>query len=206
MLYLSYGKSSLFAVLQERVGETAQGGVVKFPLKFATGLMRARFSPVDGQLYVAGLKGWQTNGVKDGAIQRVRYTGKSVTMQESLHVSKKGITIGFTGALDKKTASDLQNWSISQYNYRWTSAYGSDEYKVSNPEEKGNDNVAIESVKLAEDGKSVFLEVAGLKPVMQMRIKMNVKAVDGSRVPDDVANTINVVPEKEGEDYRSFAK
>lgn len=77
---------------------------------------------------------------------------------------------------------------------------------MSKPEEKGTDQVAIESVKLAEDGKSVFLEVAGLKPVMQMRIKMNVKAVDGSRVPDDVANTINVVPEKEGEDYRSFAK
>ncbi len=206
MLYLSYGKSSLFAVLQERVGDIAQGGVVKFPLKFATGLMRARFSPVDGQLYVAGLKGWQTNGVKDGAIQRVRYTGKSVTMQEALHVSKKGITIRFTGALDKKSASDPQNWALEQYNYLWSSAYGSDTYKVSKPEEKGTDQVAIESIKVAEDGKSVFLEVAGLKPVMQMRIKMNVKAVDGSRVPDDVANTINVVPEKEGEDYRSFAK
>ena len=66
--------------------------------------------------------------------------------------------------------------------------------------------MAIQSVKLADDGKSVFLEVEGLVPVMQMRIKMNVKAVDGSRVPDDIAHTINVVPEKEGEDYRSFAK
>ena len=168
--------------------------------------MRARFSPIDGQLYVAGLKGWQTNGVKDGAIQRVRYTGKSVTMQESLHVSTQGITIGFTGALDKKTAADLQNWSISQYNYRWTGEYGSAEYKVSNPDQKGNDTVAIKSVKLSDDGKSVFLEVPGLVPVMQMRIKMNVKAVDGTRVPDDIGSTINVVPEKEGQDYRSFAK
>jgi hypothetical protein len=39
-----------------------------------------------------------------------------------------------------------------------------------------------------------------------MRIKMNVKAVDGTRVPDEVCNTINVVPEKPGSDYRSFAK
>ena len=206
MLYLSYGKSSLFAVLQERVGDIPQGGVVKFPLKFATGLMRARFSPIDGQLYVAGLKGWQTNGVKDGAIQRVRYTGKSVTMQESLHVSTQGITIGFTGALDKKTASDLQNWSIEQYNYLWSSNYGSAEYKVSKPDQKGTEPVAIKSVKLSDDGKSVFLEVPGLVPVMQMRIKMNVKAVDGTRVPDDIGSTINVVPEKEGQDYRSFAK
>lgn len=206
MLYLSYGKSSLFAVLQERVGEIPQGGVVRFPLKFATGLMRARFHPVDGQLYVAGLKGWQTNGVKDGAIQRVRYTGKSVTMQQSLHVSTKGITIGFTGALDKKVAADLQNWSIEQYNYLWSSAYGSAEYKVSKPEEKGTDPVTIKSVKISADGKTAFLEVPGLVPVMQMRIKMNLKAADGSRVPDDIGNTINIVPEKEGADYTSLAK
>lgn len=206
MLYLSYGKSSLFGVLQERVGDVAQGGVVKFPLKFTTGIMRGRFSPVDGQLYCAGLKGWQTNGVKDGAIHRVRYTGKSVTMQESLHVTKQGITIGFTGALDKKVASDLQNYSIEQYNYLYSGAYGSDNYKVSNPAEKGTDPVAIKSVKVSDDGKTVFLEVPGLQPVEQMRIKMNLKAVDGSRVPDEVCNTINVVPEKQGTDYRSFAK
>ena len=206
MLYLSYGKSSLFGVLQERVGDVAQGGVVKFPLKFTTGQMRGRFSPVDGQLYTSGLKGWQTNGVKDGAIHRVRYTGKSVTMQETLHVTTKGITIGFTGALDRKSAGDLQNYSIEQYNYLYSGAYGSADYKVSKPGEKGTDPVAIKSVKVSDDGKTVFLEVPGLQPVEQMRIKMNVKAVDGTRVPDEVCNTINVVPEQMGSDYRSFAK
>jgi hypothetical protein len=206
MLYLSYGKSSLFGVLQERVGDVAQGGVVKFPLKFTTGQMRGRFSPIDGQLYTSGLKGWQTNGVKDGALHRVRYTGKSVTMQESLHVTTKGITIGFTGPLDRKTAGDLQNYSIEQYNYLYSGAYGSADYKVSKPGEKGTDSVAIKSVQVSADGKTVFLEVPGLQPVEQMRIKMNVKAVDGTRVPDEICNTINVVPEQMGSDYRSFAK
>ena len=184
----------LFGVLQEKVGDVLQGGVVKFPLKFDTGICPARFSPVDGQLYLGGLKGWQTNGAKDGAIQRVRYTGKPVTLQSDLHVTDQGITIGFTGELDTASASDPANYAIQQYNYRWTSAYGSDKYKVSDPNVKGKDPVEIKSVTIAPDKKSVFLEVPGLQPVMQMEMKMNIKAADGSAVPGDVGNTINVVP------------
>ena len=194
MLYLSYGKSSLFGVLQEDVGAVRQGGVFKFPLKFDTGICRARFSPVDGQLYVAGLKGWQTNGAKDGAIHRVRYTGKPVTLQNELHVTDKGITIVFTNALETSSASDPGNYAIEQYNYRWTSNYGSGEYKISNPEEKGLEKDEIKSVTVAPDKKSVFLEVPGLQPVMQMKIKMNIKSADGVAVPEAVGNTINVVP------------
>ena len=48
-------------------------------------------------------------------------------------------------------------------------------------------------MKLSGDKKSVFLEVPGLKPVMQMRIKMDVKGADGSELPKEIANTINVV-------------
>jgi hypothetical protein len=193
MLYLSYGKSSLFKVLRETVQGTMQGGVVKFPLKFDSGIMRAQFSPIDGQLYVGGLKGWQTNGAKDGAIHRVRYTGKPVTMQTGLNVTDKGIRLTFTNPIDKESAKEADNYSIQQWNYRWTKDYGSAEYKVSNPEEKGKDNVDIKSVEVSEDGKSVFLTVDGLQPVMQMRIKMNIKGADGSAVPNQVDHTINVV-------------
>jgi hypothetical protein len=194
MLYLSYGKSSLFGVLQESVGDVKQGGVFKFPLKFESGICRGRFNPVDGQFYVAGLKGWQTNGAKDGAIERVRYTGKPVTVQNELHVTDKGINIAFTNEVETSSASDAGNYSIEQYNYRWTSAYGSAEYKVSDPEAKGHDKLEIKSVTVAPDKKSVFLEVPGLQPVMQMKIKMNIKAADGSTIPDGIGNTINVVP------------
>jgi hypothetical protein len=206
MLYLSYGKCALFNVLQEKVGDIRQGGVVKFPLKFATGICRARFSPVDGQLYLAGLKGWQTDAARDGAIQRVRYTGGPLTMQNSLQVTSKGIRIGFTNPVNPSTASDVNNYSVIQYNYRWTSAYGSDKYKVSNPEQKGTDSLTVKSAKLGPDRKSVFLEIDGLQPVMQMEIKMNIRAQDGSQIPDKIGSTINVVApdEKPGEPYVSL--
>ena len=205
LLYLSYGKSSLFEVLQERVGDVPQGGVVKFPLKFSTGIMRARFNPTDGQLYVAGLKGWQTDGAKDGAIHRVRYTGKPLTMQNGLHITDQGVRLDFTAPLDAATAGDAANYAIEQFNYRWTHDYGSAEYKVSNPEEKGHDKLEVKAATLSADKKSVFLQVDGLQPVMQMKIKMNIKAADGSAVPAEVGNTINVVApaDKPGVTYTS---
>ena len=89
MVHTSYGKCELFLVIQENVGGVDQAGVFKFPLKFESGAMRARFSPHDGQLYVSGLKGWQTSGAKDGCLQRIRYTGKPVFMPKSLQVHKK---------------------------------------------------------------------------------------------------------------------
>src|SRR4030095_13933227 len=54
MLHTSYGAAALLLVLPETVNGQAQGGVWRFPLKFDTGIMRGRFSPKDGQLYVSG--------------------------------------------------------------------------------------------------------------------------------------------------------
>ena len=48
----SYGTGHMWLVMHEVVDGTPQGGVVRFPLQFPTGIMRARFHPGDGQLYV----------------------------------------------------------------------------------------------------------------------------------------------------------
>jgi len=52
--------------------------VVRFPLKFPSSVMRGRYNPVDGQLYVAGLRGWSSSAAKDCAFQRIRYAGGPV--------------------------------------------------------------------------------------------------------------------------------
>jgi hypothetical protein len=153
LLHCSYGQSSLLGVMQERVGDVVQGGAFRFPFKLDSGAMRPRFNPVDGQLYIAGLKGWQTNGAKDACFQRVRYTGKPVTFPNELKVTDKGITIGFTGPLDTSMASDIQNYSIEQWNYKWTKGYGSPDFKLSDPNAKGHDPVEIKSVQMRSDKK-----------------------------------------------------
>ncbi|MEY2408433.1 MAG: hypothetical protein QOF48_1103, partial [Verrucomicrobiota bacterium] len=167
---------------------------VKFPLKFDTGIMRGRFNPGDGQLYLAGLVVWQSNGRRQGGFQRVRYTGQPVQAPLQMHVRKNGIEIQFGVALDAAAANDIQNYDIEQWNYKWTEAYGSPDFSVSEPARKGHDKVLMISAKLRADRKTVFLEIPDLQPVMQMKIKCHIKATDGTPVGAEIFNTINKVP------------
>jgi hypothetical protein len=194
MLSTSYGKCALYEVIYEETDGIPQGATIKLPLKFDSGIMRARFSPADGQLYVAGLKGWQTAAAHDGGLQRVRYTGKPLRMPVGIHVKHNGIQIDFSCPLDPEAANDEQSYAVEQWNYRWTSTYGSPEVKVSNPKAVGHDTVTVKSAKLSADGKSVFLEIPDIKPVMQMGIEMDLKSADKAAVKWTIYNTINKVP------------
>jgi hypothetical protein len=203
LLHLSYGRCSMFHVLQEEVDGQPQGGVVKFPLRFESGIMRGRFNPRDGQLYLAGLRVWQSSGARFGAFHRVRYTGKPVHMPAALHVKKNGLEITFTNPLDAASAVDDQNYAIDQWNYQWTESYGSKLYSVNDPskvlgekkkQEVRGDPVEIKSIKLSDDKKTVFLETDALKSVMQSRIRYNIKAADGMVLKQEIIHTINRVP------------
>jgi hypothetical protein len=203
MLHMSYGKCKMFLVLQEKIAESGytqeQAGVYEFPItKFQSGSMRAAFSPKDGQLYVSGLKGWQTSGVRDGCFHRVRYTGKKALMPKGLNVHVNGIRVSFTDALDKELAEDLESWAVEQWNYRWTSKYGSKEYSVKEPEKQGHDPVKVRSATLLRDGKSVFLEIDGLQKVMQMKIAYDLASTDDEDIVGAIYNTIHKV----GSPYR----
>ena len=131
LLHLSYGKSSLFKVVKESI----DGGgreVVRFPLRFESGIMRGRFNVRDGQLYLVGPRVRQSNGARYGAFQRVRYTGQPVHMPLRLNVMKDAISITFTNALDPASAVDEQ---IGQLTGGITndSNYGSKMYSTKDP-------------------------------------------------------------------------
>ena len=203
MLHLSYGMCSLFHVMYENIGDEIQGGVCRFPLNFASGISRARFNTADGQLYVSGIKGWQTSASRDGAFQRVRYTGKPVHMPAELHVTKTGVDIAFTNALDPASATEVDNYAVTWFNIKWSAAYGSDLYSPTDPNKKYSakddkaafgDELQVKSAKLSPDGKTVSLEMPGIKPVNNMMITFKIKAADGSPISLQICNTINVMP------------
>lgn len=196
LLHLSYGRGLLYGVLKEEVVGTMQGGVAAFPLKFQSGAMRARFHPRDGQLWVTGLRGWQTDGLRNGCLQRVRYTGAPLQMPAALHARKNGLEIRFHSTLETQSAADPENWHIEAWNYLWSSGYGSGEFStspdpVSGKPRKGRDTFTVESVTVGTDDRTVFLEIPGLRPVMQMSIRYQLKHPDGSDFKGEIANTIH---------------
>lgn len=190
LLFMSYGKCTLFQVMQEEVDGVAQAAMVQFPLKFNSGVMRGRVNPRDGQVYVCGLKGWQTSGTRDGGFYRVRYTGQPVRMASAIHFLKNGVEIFFTTPLDPKSAEDAQNYSAEEWNYRWSGKYGSPEFSVRNPGETKRDTLNVKSARLSEDKRTVFLEIPDLRPADQIRIKFTVDAADGELVLNEIFGTI----------------
>ena len=191
LLHLSYGRCKLFALLIQKVDGLPQAGAVDLGVVFLSGSARGRFHPDDGHLYVTGLNGWQTAARRDGCLQRVRYTGRPLAIPIGLTVMTEGIRLDFAQRLDPQSASDPGRYRIEQWNYRWTADYGSRRWSVRNPDQQGQDRLAVESATLSEDGRSVLLRVKGLTPVMQMRIDYDLLTAESSRLKGAIHNTIH---------------
>jgi hypothetical protein len=193
LLFMSYGRGTLFEVMTEEVDGLTQGAMVRLPMKFPTGIMRGRVNPRDGQVYVCGLRGWQTDGTREGGFYRVRYTGQSAHLPTAFHVRSNGVEITFSDALARSSAEDVASYSVEQWNYIYSGAYGSPEVAPDDPKKKGHDKVAVNSARLAADGRTVFLSLP-VKPVHQMKIKFALTAASGEAVRHEIYNTIHRVP------------
>jgi hypothetical protein len=196
LLHESYGRSSLFLVMGQKLPNgLMQGGVTRFPLKFSSSVMRARFNRKDGQLYIAGLREWQSNASKITGFDRVRYTGKKVYSVEAMRVDKQGVHLTFTQPLSLSSVTDLQNYSGKRWNYERAEHYGSPEFSVQDGKKQGRDVIDITSAKLSPDGRTVTLQITDLKPVMEESIRFSLTAADGTPIEQEIQHTIHSVPD-----------
>ena len=192
LLHMSYGRSALHLVLRDRRDSgQMQGGVVKFPLRFTSSAMRARFNPRDGQLYVAGLKGWQSNAAKEGGFDRVRYTGEPVRMPSGLRVEGKKVRLTFTSKLDEELATDPESYAVKASDIQWTHNYGSGEFliggRAAGRYEKGWTKLTVAGAKLLPGGREVEIEIPDLVPAHLVEIKLDLETEDG----DEIFSTVN---------------
>ena len=192
LINLSYGTGYVYVVMEEKVNGRVQGGVVRIPdFDFPTGVMRGRFHPGDGQLYACGLFGWAGNKTRPGGFYRLKHTGKPVHLPVAIHATKDGISLTFTNELDADTAADPESYSVKRWGYRRTRNYGSRDYKADGSQ--GRDRVEVTGAKLSADKKSVLLQIADMKPTMQMQIEYKIDAADGAYLSHRIQNTIHAI-------------
>jgi sugar phosphate isomerase/epimerase len=194
MLHLLWGRCGMMLVLRDASGRVPQGAVVPLPAKFLSGPNRASFNPRDGALYVAGSTGWQTSAARDGALQRVRWTGRKAYLPTAWHAQHNGLSITFSQPLDRSTAEDVGSYAVKRWNYRYAAQYGSKDWSVTNPDQEGRDDVPVKSAKLQPDGHTVVLDLGPLSSVMQMEVQWNLDAADGHRFRSQLWLTVNSVP------------
>ena len=83
------------------------------------------------------------------------------------------------------------NWAVERWNYIYSGGYGSKEYIDVATKKEGHEKLDITSVRIAPDKKTVFLEIPDMKPVMQMKVKFNLKAADGATVSQEIYSTVH---------------
>lgn len=59
--------------------------------------------------------------------------------------------------------------------------------------------MAVRSIRLSEDRKTVFLEIPDLQPVMGRSIGHTLKAAEGTEMHHEIYSTINRVPAERAE-------
>lgn len=208
MLHLSYGQSAVYKASVERVDGQVQGAVVKLPIKLYSSAMRPRVNPVSQEMYILGFKGYQTNAVNNCAFQRVRYTGETPFMPDEVKTLKNGLVLEFTEELNPEQVFDIRSYQISRWNFHYSEQYGSGTFsldvskdlldKYSKTESKGiiqmKDPVALESVSLLKDKKSIFIEFKEMKPADTIEISLNLSSKSGKSFKQKIYKTVHKLP------------
>ncbi len=198
LLHTSFGRGSLYYLMQQDVQEVSQAAIIKLPFNFASGIMRAAVNPADGQVYAVGLDGWNGGGrpgLIDHAVQRLRYTGKPYLIVTDCTVEPEGLRVAFNFPLDRQQAGQSTAYQLHHWNYRWQASYGSEMYSPTTGE-VGIEPMNFTAAEVATDGRSVLLKISDLKPVDQVHLRLNVMSEFGESFAEEVYWTINAVPKR----------
>ncbi|MDE0740034.1 MAG: hypothetical protein OSB83_12570 [Planctomycetota bacterium] len=188
LLHTSYGHCSLYRILLDEVEGQLQGLVTKFPLRFESGIMRSRFHPRDGQLYLCGLRGYDTNAVRDGGFYRVRYTGKTLRMPTGWKTRPGGIDISFGCDLDAEFSGNASRWSGQWYDIPRATPREPKRKKAKLP---------ITGVRVLPDRRTVSIDIRDFGPATNISFRYRLKDAEGEMMRGELHGTVNRVPGKD---------
>lgn len=194
LVHTSYSTSSITYVIPHDSKPYPSGYAVHMPFGFKAGVMRLRVSPRDGQIYIAGQRGWDSNAATDGCLHRVRYTGNDAYLVTGAKAIREGVQITFSCPLDKATAI-YDNFFAARVGDKKEQEVDIDDVEMVDertvlvlfdPEDIDPAQVVDrERTKRDKEGRTHF------RVVPPLAITFNMKAKDGAAVKDTLYCTIN---------------
>jgi len=174
-------------VFFESTGDGAQGALCSLPIPdFPTGIMRGRFHPGDGQLYLCGLSAWATSQtLQEGGLYRLRPTGRPACLPVAWQVLAGGLELTFSEPLDR-AAADPTRYTVKTWGLRRSASYGSPRL-----DER---TLAVTGAGLRADSRTVRLAIPSLAPTDVIEIACRLRDQSGTAVERVITGTIHRVP------------
>ena len=178
-ILLSYHPPRLFQVHTDVDEFATQGGATPLDLPIdSVPLLKAAVNPSDGLLYVTGFKIWGTQAEQATYLGRVRVNpDRNWTVPTLTRTARRGILLGFDVRLDPTIARNIESYGVRRWNYKRTSEYGSAHYRLDG--ETGTETLPVASVKLSQDGQSIFLGIPDMQEVMQIEVSYSLAIENG---------------------------
>ncbi|WP_246850573.1 family 16 glycoside hydrolase [Nocardioides xinjiangensis] len=143
----------------EKVDGRYQGALFRMTQGLEAGVSRVLKAP-NGSLVIGGLGAggnWGQTGKLRYGLQKLDLSGKTPFDMKSMDVVEGGFEIEYTQPLAPATLQDLASkYQLKQWRYRATAQYGGPKLD--------EESLAVTSATASEDGRTVTLQVDGMKP------------------------------------------
>jgi len=188
MMVAEFTDAKVSRVFMEKVDGEYQGAAFPFLSGFASGIVRLLFAP-DGSLMVGMTsRGWSSLGTKSYGLQRVHWNGTTPFAIREMHALPDGFELVFTMPVDPGAAANPASYTMKNYTYFYSGAYGSDEIQ--------NESNTITAATVSDDRLRVRLKVGGLRElyVHELRCEGVRSAIGAPLDHPDAYYTLNRIP------------
>ncbi|TDC80098.1 family 16 glycoside hydrolase [Streptomyces hainanensis] len=188
----------------EQVDGAYQGAVFRFTQGLEAGVNRLSVGP-DGALYAGGIGAggnWGQEGKLTFGLQKLTETGDDAFDMLAMRATSGGFEVEYTKPLSQETVDALAaGYRVEQWRYLPTAQYGGP--KVD------EETLTVRSASVSADGRTVTLDIPGLKPghVVHLRSPRPFTDVSGQELWNTEAwytlNRIPGVPESAPSSYEA---
>ena len=187
LLVSDQGQSKIMRVALEKVDGEYQGAVFPFREGFSSGLLRLNFDE-NNHLYAGQTaRGWAATGGEEFALEKLSWTGKTPFEMYAIRATADGFEIEFTKPV-AVTNVRPSAFAIQNFTYLYRHDYGSPAVDI-------QDN-AITSATLQPDGKTIKLDVDGLRAGYIYKVELNgLRSADSDNLLHNTGfYTLNAIP------------